>query len=114
MFSFHLDHLDNLLSTNSTHRQIKNSNETLKSLSIPEMTRKLFLLSEDHQTKGGKRIEKARMNPTSSISHPPFASEMLSKNLALATESVENRPSTAIVAVLLPNFSIPLDIIQVW
>ena len=48
--------------------------------------------------------------------HPPVVVEfgMVSKNFALAVWSVENRPKTATVAVLLPNFSIPLETIQVW
>jgi hypothetical protein len=35
------------------------------------------------------------------------------KKEALVARSVENCPKTAIVAVLLPNFSIPLEIIHV-
>lgn len=38
---------------------------------------------------------------------------ILSKNLVLAARLVEKCPKTAMVAVLLPNFSIPLEIIQV-
>nr|GMD20192.1 hypothetical protein Iba_chr07fCG2510 [Ipomoea batatas] len=39
---------------------------------------------------------------------------MLCKNCILIAGSRENLPSTAIVAVLLPTFSIPRDIIHVW
>lgn len=46
-------------------------------------------------------------------SSPGLEFGIICKNLALAEVSVANRPKTAIVAVLLPNFSIPREIIQV-